>query len=77
MAKAKKKSAAKQKSKVAGKKSAVQKAEMAKKKSAGRKKSAMAGKKKSKKNDLPFEVRRSGIQGKGGFAIRRIRKGQR
>ncbi|MBD3403466.1 SET domain-containing protein-lysine N-methyltransferase [candidate division GN15 bacterium] len=26
---------------------------------------------------MPFAVRRSGIQGKGGFAIRRIRKGQR
>ena len=32
---------------------------------------------KTKGNSLPFVVRRSGIQGKGGFAIRRIRSGQR
>ena len=30
-----------------------------------------------KSNGYPFEIRRSRIQGKGAFAIRRIRKGQR
>lgn len=33
--------------------------------------------KKVKKEKLPFEVRKSKIQGSGGFATRRIRKGQR
>ena len=31
----------------------------------------------AEQQDLPFEIRRSGIQGKGAFATRRIRKGER
>jgi SET domain-containing protein len=31
----------------------------------------------SKKSDLPFEIRKSSIQGRGAFAKRRIRAGQR